>query len=234
MSKRPPKAAKRQITPEVLRRSPAERKRLPADLEAFAAGDDDAIWRRPQKRRLDDPRPVALVPGVANRDARLVYEARERRLRRALEAGDQDAAALELAEARQLRVWRGHSIVGFDVFVENVLGMAPAEVEALLRRADELGLASEVPTDDVVATWMRAEAGLLEACPDAVVRLRGHGDGARLVLEVPVADAAAALAGAGRREAPLARHHAEQPKDIVDRPKGIPRISRLEREAERS
>jgi len=171
-----------------------------------------------------------LIPGVANRDARVVYEARERRLRAAMKAGDRDALALELAEARRLRIWRGHSIVGFEVFAENVLGIPPAEVEALVARATELGASAEVPSDDTVATWLRAEAGLLEASRDAVVHLRGSGDDARLILEIPVSDSASALAAAGRRAAPLARHHAEQPKDVVDRPRGMPRISRLERD----
>ncbi|MCZ7683571.1 MAG: hypothetical protein M5U28_34270 [Sandaracinaceae bacterium] len=128
MSKRPPKSKR---GPEVVRRPSSERKRLPADLEAFAGGDDDALWRRPAKRRLDDPRPVVLVPGVANRDARAVYEARERRIRAALERGDREAAAVELAEAARLRLWRAHSVVGWDVLVEHVLGLAPEEAAAL-------------------------------------------------------------------------------------------------------
>lgn len=215
-----------------MRRAPAERKRLPADLEAFAAGDDDALWRRPGRRQLDDPRPVALIPGVANRDARMVYEARERRLRAAL-TDDRDRAALDLAEARRLRIWRGHSLVGFEVFAEDVLGLTTDEVEALVARAEELEAITEPPAEDVVAMWLRAEAGLLEASPEAAVHLRGEGDSAQLVMEVPILDAAAALAAAGRRAAPFARQHAEAPKDVVDRPKGMPRISRLERERER-
>ncbi|HEY8431337.1 MAG TPA: hypothetical protein VIL20_23315 [Sandaracinaceae bacterium] len=229
MSKRAPKAKRG----EVVRRPASERKRLPADLEAFARGDDDALWRRPAKRRLNDPRPVVLVPGVANRDARAVYEARERRLRAALAAGDHDAAAVELAEAARLRLWRAHSLVGWEVLVEDVLGLAREEAEALRDRgAARIGGADPAP-DDVVAVWMRAEAGLLEASPDAAVRLRGAGGEERLVLEVPVASAAAALAGVGRRAAPLAREQAEQPRTVVDRPKGVPRLSRLERGSRR-
>ncbi len=211
---------------EVVRRPSSERKRLPADLEAFAAGDDDALWRRPATRRLNDPRPVMLVPGVANRDARAVYEARERRLRSALSAGDRDTVALELAEAAQLRLWRGHSLVSWEVFVENVLGIAPDEVEALLQRGAELAGDTAPASDDVVATWMRAESGLLEGSPDAVVRLRGG----RLFLEIPIDSAPAGLAAVGRRSAPLAREQAQAPKSVVDRPKGVPRISRLERD----
>ncbi len=199
---------------------------MPADLEAFAAGDDDALWRRPASRRLNDPRPVMLVPGVANRDARAVYEARERRLREALTAEDRDTAALELAEAAQLRLWRGHSLVSLEVFAENVLGLTPDEAEALLRRGAELAGSADAAPDEVVATWMRAESGLLEGSPDAVVRLRQG----RLVLEVPLEGAAAGLAAVGWRSAPLAREQEKAPRSVVDRPKGVPRISRLERD----
>lgn len=227
MSKRPPKSKR---GPEVVRRPSSERKRLPADLEAFAGGDDDALWRRPAKRRLDDPRPVVLVPGVANRDARAVYEARERRIRAALERGDRDAAAVELAEAARLRLWRAHSLVGWDVLVENVLGLAPEEAAALREEGAARTGGAEPAPDDVVAAWMRAEAGLLEASPEASARLLGRSGEERLVLEVPVAEAAPALAAAGRRAAPLAREQAEQPQTVVDRPKGVPRLSRLERD----
>lgn len=213
-----------------MRRRPSERKRLPADLEAFAGGDDDALWRRPAKRRLNDPRPVVLVPGVANRDARAVYEARERRVRAALEAGDEDTAAVELAEAMRMRLWRGHNVVGWDVFVEHVLALPVERAEALLARGAALSGTSEPASDEVVAAWMRAEAGLLEASSAAVVRLRGEPGAERLVLEVPIMDAAAGLAAVGRRSAPLAREQAQPQKSVVDRPKGLPRLSRLERD----
>lgn len=228
MNKRPPKGKRGPVRGEVVRRPASERKRLPADLEAFAGGDDDALWRRPAKRRLNDPRPVVLVPGVANRDARAVYEARERRIRAALEAGDRDSAAMELAEAARLRLWRAHSVVGWDALVEDVLGLSREEADTLRARGAEL-IGAEPCSEDVVATWMRAEAGLLEGSADAAVHLRGE----RLVLEVPVAQAAVGLAGAGRRSAPLAREQAEQPQTVVDRPKGVPRLSRLERDPDR-
>ena len=73
--------------PRVIRRSAADRKPIDKDLEAFAGGDDDALWRRKRRRRLDDPRPVVLIPGLANRDARAVYQVREARIRAAMEAG---------------------------------------------------------------------------------------------------------------------------------------------------
>jgi hypothetical protein len=225
--RRPPEEKK---SPEVLRRAPSERKRLPPDLEAFAGGDEDALWRRPVKRRVNDPRPVMLVPGVANRDARAVYEARERRLRAALKQADRDAASLELAEAARMQVWRGHSVVGWEVFVEDVLGISREEATQLRERGAALSGSSEPASEDVVAVWMRAEAGLLESSPDACVRLRGAPGAERLVLEVPIHDAAAALSNVGRRATPVAREHANQPSSEVYRPKGVPRPKRERRD----
>jgi hypothetical protein len=234
MTKRPPNQGKRgPERGEVVRRRASERKRLPADLEAFAGGDDDALWRRPAKPRLNDPRPVVLIPGVANRDARAVYEARERRIRAAWEAGDEDTVAIELAEAIRLRLWRAHNVVGWDVLVEHVLAIPLERAEALRARGAEQIGGAEPASDDVVATWMRAEAGLLEASPTGVARLRGAPGRERLVLEVPVTDAAVGLAAVGRRSAPLAREQAQTPKSVVDRPKGLPRLSRLERDPDR-
>jgi hypothetical protein len=218
MAKRPPK---KDAERGVVRRSASERKRLPPDLEAFAGGDDDALWRRPTSPRLRDPRAVVLMPGVANRDARAVYEHRLRRLERALADGDDRRAAIELAEAAQLEVWRGHSIVGWDAFAEDVLGLSRNEAAELLEvGAREIG--AKRASDEVIAVWMRTEAGLIEAGADAHVGLREG----RLVIDVPIGDAPAALAAAGRRIAPLAREQAEAPREVIDRPKGVPRAKR--------
>jgi len=195
---------------------------MPADLEAFAGGDDDALWRRPQRRRIRDPRPVVLVPGVANRDARTVYTAREARIRAAMESGDRAALALELAEAAWLGVWRGHSIVGWEAFVEAVLGLDLREAEEL--RAE--GGGGEPPNEELVALWMRAEAGVVLAVGESgAVRLR---DG-KICFELDPETAPAALANMGRRAAPLAKDAAEQARTMVDRPEGMPRLSKLER-----
>lgn len=208
--------------PPVVRRSSSERKRLPADLEAFAAGDDDAIWRRSQRRRLRDPRPIVLVPGVANRDARSVYAAREARIKAAIDAGDRPALALELSEAAQLQVWRGRNIVGWDVFVEAVLGLDLSEAEAM---RDEGG-GAEPPPEELLALWMRVEAGVVEAAGhEGAVRLRGG----RICFDLDPETAAAALANVGRRAAPLAKDAFEPARTVVDRPEGVPRLSTLER-----
>lgn len=211
----------------VVRRKASERKRVPEDLEAFASGDDDALWRRPTRARLNDPRPVQLVPGVANRDARAVYEARERRLRGLVESGDRAELGVALAEAARMQVWRGRSVVGWGVFVEDVLAMDRAEADALAAEGARTVGGLEPATEEVVAVWMRAEAGAIEACgDDAVVHLRGE----RLVVDLPADEAPAALSAIGRRATPLAREQAEAPRSVVDRPKGVPRLSRIERD----
>ncbi|MEO0326462.1 MAG: hypothetical protein AAF447_26175, partial [Myxococcota bacterium] len=127
--------------PETLvRRSPAERKRLPPDLEAFARSDDTRLRPRPRGPKLRDPRAAALVPGVSNRDARLVLDRRTAALQVILEAratGDEaagDAAAEALCEAQRLRLWRGRSLTTFGAYVEDVLGMAEDEASALARK----------------------------------------------------------------------------------------------------
>jgi hypothetical protein len=214
-----PRPRKGPKEPVVVRRSASERKPMPADLEAFAGGDEDALWRRPAKRRLNDPRAVMLVPGVANRDARAVYEARERRIRSAVRRGDRSALAIELAEASRLALWRAHSVVGWDVLVEEVLRIDRAEAEALRAEGAEIVGSSDVADEDTIAVWMRAEAGAIEGSPEACVHLRGD----RLIIEIPIAGAATGLAGAGRRSTPLAREHANAPTTLLDRPKGIKR-----------
>lgn len=210
---------------EVVRRRPDERKRLPAELEAFAAGDDDALWRRARRGgRIDDPRPVAatLVTGVANRDARLVGEARVRRLRAAIEAGDEAALGEELADAVRLAIWKALNVVGFDVLADAVLGIEAKRARALAKaRAAELGETCEPADEKTIALWMRTEAGLLEVAPDARAVLRGG----RLRIDVPFARAAEALSGVGRRAAPLAKPGG--PDVVIDRPKGVAPLSRI-------
>lgn len=209
----------------VVRRPPGDRKRLTPELEAFAGGDDDALWRRSRREKLDDPRPrgAASVDGVANRDARLVYEARIKRMRRAIEAGDEDRLAEELADAVRLALWRANAVVGFDVMAEAVLGIPAERARELVQRgAEKLGVPAEIADDVTIALWMRAESGLLEASPEARASLRGG----RLILEVALERAALALSGVGRRAAPMSQLVIE-PQVVLDRPKGVAPLTRI-------
>lgn len=224
MPKRPPKAE-----PErVVRRPKTERKALPPQLEAFAAGDPDAIWRRHERRgRLDDPRPVALVPGVKNADARAVFEARATRMKAALAAGDDVALGNELGEARLIGLWRANSIVSFEALTESVLGIAADRAEALAKSGKaRLGLGERL-SDAHIAVWLRAEAALV---------VEGGGGRARVIdgtlqLEMPVENAAAALVAMGRRELPLVGQG--KGRVVVDRPRGVPSMRTIEEEEER-
>jgi hypothetical protein len=224
MPKRPPKAE-----PErVVRRPKAERKALPPQLEAFAAGDPDAIWRRHEKRgRLDDPRPVALVPGVKNADARAVFEARAGYMKAALAAGDDARLAAELAEAKLVGLWRANAVVSFDALAESVLGIALDRAEALARAGKaQLGLPDKL-SDAQIAVWLRAEAALV---------IEGGGGRARVAdgklhLEMPIESAAGAIVAMGRRELPLVGQG--QGRVVVDRPRGVPSMRTIEEEEKR-
>jgi len=211
--------------PKVVRRAVGTRKPLPEALEAFARGDDDALWRRSRSTRIDDPRPVASarVPGVANRDARLVYDARVKRLRAAMEAGDERALGEALADAVRLRLWRAGAIVGFDAFTEAVLGVGAARARALAADgAAAIGEPCEPGDERVIALWIRLEAGVLEGSAEGRVSLRGG----RFVLEVPVGAAALALSGVGRRATPMMKVPLE-PEVVVDRPRGVEPLGRI-------
>jgi len=220
---------KRAQRPEVeqlkVRRGREEKQALPPHLEAFARGDDDAIWRRERRGgRVNDPRPVALVPGVKNADARMVFEARVRRMQDA--QADEATLGKELAEARLLGLWRAGNVVSFGALAEVALGLDEETAKRLSSAGrTALGLPERL-SEAEIAVWMRAEAGLLEASDAGRVRLSGD----RLVLSVPIEDAARALACAGRREAPLAEV-ALGPQEVLDRPRGVPSMaSILERE----
>lgn len=196
----------------VVRRSPRDRKRLPPELEALASGSVDRLRRPPGRPRLADPRAHFLVPGVANRDARAVFDARLPQLRELAAAHREDPddpeGARRLAEAlRQaaaLGLWRGRSLTGFDAFVEQLLDLAPAEARALVSAT---GAGDVHPfSEETVAVWMRAEAAVIEAGLEARVTAERDEDGAeRLVLSAESVSFAAAAAAMGARLRPLSR-----------------------------
>lgn len=198
----------------VVRREPAARKRLDPALEAFARGESDRLPRRPrepQEPRLHDPRISALVPGVANRDARIVADARIVELERLL-AGTEpgargEAFARKLAEAEALGLHRGRSLTAFEALTNHVLGLDDAEVPALLEAGrPSLGLGDHKLSEAGVAALMRSEAALREMGFDGGGRIRRDEKGREhLVLDVAVKHAPEALEAVGRRMSTLAR-----------------------------
>lgn len=189
----------------VTRRGPgAERKGLSPELEAFARSDDEKLRiRKAHRPRLKDPRPNALVPGVANRDARAILDARTERLVRWAKEAEGPDLRLDrgLAELVFCKAWRGRSLTAFEAYVEDFLGIPAAEgIAAAERGAKALGVPCEPLNDEAIAVWMRAEAGALEV--GAPLRVR-PGPGDTLHFEVEVPSAPTALHAAGRRMTPL-------------------------------
>ena len=182
------------------RRKGAPRKTLSPELEALARGDERAL-RKKRKERLRDPRPVALIPGVANRDARAVADARVEAMRAMIAWNDQDALDRAFADLMVLRLWRGLSITSMDAFTEDLLERAPDQARAAAERGAAATGRSLEPLDDVaVAAWLRTEAALLELGIDGRVGVDGEG---RLALSFPAVVAPEALDGVARRLAPL-------------------------------
>ena len=179
--------------PGVFRRDDRPRQRLAPDLEDLARGDADRVRRPPRRPRIKDERAVALVPGVANRDARAVCDARVARLERQRAAhaeGDTRAGerlAEGLREAIELRVWRGRSLTGFDALAEQLLSMPASEARELAGEAREL-------TDEAIAMWIRAEAALVNAGIKGRVRIVAAESGERITVELGVSDAPEGLA----------------------------------------
>ena len=195
---------------KVSRRPPEERKKLPPDLEAFANSDDRRIARPRPATRLDDPRAVYLVSGVANRHARSVYDAHLpliQELVAEVANGDEEASyALgeALAHAARTGLWRGRSITSFDAFVEGVLGMKAATARAMVQET-EGGSFPEPLADRTVAIWMRVEAAFAEvgAAPGSHVEQSEDGD--LIVMAVPVNRVSEALTAAAQLLGPFAR-----------------------------
>ncbi|MDW8247005.1 MAG: hypothetical protein RMJ84_10550 [Sandaracinaceae bacterium] len=206
----------------VVRRPREERKRLSPELEAFARGDDDAIWRREIKGRLNDPRVAVLIPGLKNSDARLLHDAYVNRIRSALESGDEERLAELMAVVRACGIYRGHRFVSFEAFAEALFDIDSRRANALASEGEKrLGLPSEL-SEAEIATWMRAEAGVLSVTPEGRVEVRNG----MLHLSVPFDRAAEALAQVSHREFFMSKN-TEGPKTIVDRPKGLPPLSAI-------
>ncbi|MEM9070426.1 MAG: hypothetical protein AAGE52_18115 [Myxococcota bacterium] len=197
--------AARKKGPPGVRRGGGPRRRLPEDLEEFARSDEKRF--RPKRKgdrrpRLKDPRRAgALIPGVANRDARRVYDARAS----ALQKAEGDLRGDLLAEAVFLQVWRGFSITGFDAFVEDALGLSlPGAREEAEAGAARLERPLEALSDRLIATWIRAESALVETGGRVTCR------GEHLHICVPFERSLESLQEVNRRIYPLLRDHEEE------------------------
>ncbi len=207
---------KRTARPEVpvVRREPADRKRLPPELEAFARSEEMRLPRKPRasEPRLRDPRATFLVPGVANRDARGVCDARVAELEKLLgrrEKGEDvtDELATALAEAVSMAVWRGRSVTSFESFAVHVLGMTEDQATELAERGRlARGWPEGRASDALVAVWFRTEAALREAgfAGKASHRIDAKGK-EHLIVDVELRHAPEGLEAVGRRMNSLVR-----------------------------
>ena len=209
MSQRPHKPA-----PVVVKRPPEQRRKLPPDLEAFARSDDEKLRiRRPRVDRglIRDPREGYTVAGVANRDARAVYDVRSVAMRALWDEGAADERALAALgqlfhDALRLELWHARRLTSFAAFAEEVVGVPAERAEAL---ADEAALRMGEPvtplTEVAIALWLRTEAGLYEGDEGGRARVRSGERGLVLEIRVDLDEASTALAGVGARHLPLAR-----------------------------
>lgn len=194
-------------TEHVVRRAPTDRKRLPPDLEAFAKSDSLRFRpeREPPRTRLRDPRTAALVPGVANRDARKLADARIEALTAFLATGSDADVETELAYAVRLGLWRGRSLTGFEALAENVLGLSVDDARARAGRgAERAGFPAETASEEAVAIAWRTEVALLEAGLPGRVRIT-KGALESIELTLPVERAPEALGAIAERMMPLVR-----------------------------
>ena len=185
-------------------------RKLPPDFEDLASGRREVLRpRRKPRGRIGDTRVAGLIPGVANHEARYLYDARVERARRALEDGDDAALARQLCESFRLGLWRARNITGFDAFAQHVLGVEAERARALAEAgAAARNVALERLPDVAVALWIRSEAALLERCPAAAVDVRVENGQVLYALSLPLAPAlgvAEAVAAVGRSAVGLAR-----------------------------
>lgn len=199
---------------EVRRRAGGESasglRKLPPDLEDLASGRRDTIWRpRRPRGRIADTRVAGLIPGVANHEARRVYDAHVDRLRRALSEGAEPQLERGLSAVCLLALWRARNVTGFDAFAQDVVGLDAARAQSLAERgAAARAAALERLPDLAVALWLRCEAALLERCPEAELDVQVAGEKLSLSLGLPLAPrtrAADALAALSRATGGLAR-----------------------------
>ena len=165
--------------------------------------------RRRPRGRIGDSRIAGLIAGVANHEARHVYDARVERARRTLEAGDEAELGRQLCDALLLGLWRARSVTGFDALAQDIVGVAVERARELASRsAAQRNLPLEQLADVAVALWLRSEAALLPRCPEAAVEVRVDQGQLHFSLVLPLAPAlrvAESVAAVGRSAAGLVR-----------------------------
>jgi len=193
------KRAKKPDVPTVVRRAPGDRKRLPPELEEFARSDEKRLPPPRRRPRLHDPRAAALIPGVANRDARLVFDYQLERTREWLADEESTAQADEaLAVLWLARLWRGRSLTSFAATSVEFLELSAEEAKQRAERgAEAMGLRLDPLSEEATAIWVRALAALIDA--ELPARIRPSADGQSLVFELEVDSAPEALLEMGRR-----------------------------------
>lgn len=185
-------------------------RKLPPDLEELASGRRDALRpRRKPRGRIHDTRVAGLIAGVANHEARRVYDGRLERLRAAAARDDENALEEQLCVAVLLGLWRARSITAFESFAQDVVGVDHARAWQLAERgAARLGVSLERLPDVAVALWMRSESALVERHPEGSVAVRVENERLELSISLPLAPparAAEAVAAVGRAAGGLAR-----------------------------
>jgi hypothetical protein len=163
-----------------------------------------------------DSRVAGLIPGVANHEARRIYDARVERARRALAQDDSAELGRQLCDAILLELWRARSITGFDAFVQDVIGLDAQRARSLAEAtAAEQGLILDRLPDVAVALYLRSEMALIERCPDAKVSIRVEGDTLQMALSLPLSPPARvveAVTAIGRSASGLLRVLLEKPR----------------------
>ena len=214
----------------VLRRradGPRGLRKLPPDLEDLASGRRDVLRpRRKPRGRIGDSRVAGLIAGVANHEARRVYDARVERAAAASAAGDELALGALLCEAVLLGLWRARAVTGFEALAQDVMGVEPARAQSLAEAsAAQRGLTLERLPEIAVALWMRSEAALLDRCPEAAVQVSVANERVALHLDLPLAPverATEAVSAVGRAAGGLARVLEVQQTERTRRTPGKP------------
>jgi hypothetical protein len=195
-------------------------RKLPPDYEDLAAGRRDTL--RPRRRtrgRIGDTRIAGLIAGVANHEARRVYDARVERARQTLESGSEADLGQQIFDAVRLGIWRARNVVDFEAFATHVLGIETGRASRLAANsAAQHGLALERLPDLAVAVWVRSEAALLERCPLGTIDVRVADEKVLISLALPISPAlrvAESIAAIGRSATGLARVLVEEdaPRD---------------------